>query len=277
MLIKICDMNYIEVTIHVRDKQLQEILVAELSAENYYGFEEQEELFKAYIQQDEFDEEVLKSIMGNHQIVYKLNTIAEQNWNQLWESNFEPITVEDFVGVRAGFHQPIENVQHEIIITPKMSFGTGHHATTWMMMKEMKELDFTGKRVFDFGTGTGILAILAEKLGAAEVLAVDYDDWCISNATENLENNDCGRVTLMKGDTANVLQQFDIILANINRNIIEDNLQYLAKNLVNSGQLLLSGLLTEDETPVIEKLKEYKLNRFNTLHRNGWIAIRCGR
>ena len=128
-------MNYIEVVIHVRDTQLREILIAELSTENYYGLEEGEEFFKAYIKEEEFNEEVLKPILGNHQVVYKLNKIAGQNWNKLWESNFEPITVDDFVGVRASFHQPVENVKHEIIITPKMSFGTGHHATTWMMMK----------------------------------------------------------------------------------------------------------------------------------------------
>ncbi len=268
-------MKYVEVTIHIRNSELQEMLIAQLAAEGYYGFVEEEEIFKAYINEPDFHEGLLKSILGNHQIVYKLNTIEDQNWNQVWESNFEPITVDDFVGVRAEFHQPIENVQHEIIITPKMSFGTGHHATTWMMMKEMQSLDFSGKTVFDFGTGTGILAILAEKLGASEVLAVDYDDWCIENATENLETNDCSKITLMKGDTANVLQQFDIILANINRNIIEDNIQCLAQNLNAGGTLLLSGLLSEDELPIIQQIEAFQLKNIHTLHRSGWIAIRC--
>jgi ribosomal protein L11 methyltransferase len=269
-------MNYIEVTIHIRNKELQEILIAELSLENYYGFEEEEEIFKAFIKEEQFNEDVLKSILANHQLIYKVNTIAEQNWNQLWESNFEPITVDDFVGVRASFHQPIENVQHEIVITPKMSFGTGHHATTWMMMKAMQAIGFNNKTVFDFGTGTGILAILAEKLGASEVLAVDYDDWCIQNATENLETNDCKKIILMKGDTANILQPFDVIVANINRNIIEDNLHYLAKNLQPGGTLLLSGLLKEDEQPILQQLEHYQLKYFQTLHRSGWIAMRCG-
>jgi ribosomal protein L11 methyltransferase len=268
-------MNYIQVTIQTNNIELQEILIAELSSENYYGFEEETESIKAFINQNEFNESILSSILNNHNVGYTLTTIAEQNWNQLWESNFEPITVDDFVGVRASFHQPIENVQHEIIITPKMSFGTGHHATTWMVMKEMQSLEFRAKTVFDFGTGTGILAILAEKLGANEILAVDYDDWCIQNATENLETNDCKKIILMKGDTADVLQQFDIILANINRNIIEDNLQYLAKNLVNNGQLLLSGLLKEDEEPIRQQLEKYNLGYLSTLERSGWIAIRC--
>ena len=268
-------MNYIGVTIRTTDNELKEILVAELSSENYYGFQEEQESLKAFVNEDEFDEEVLRLVLNDHHLNYTINTIAEQNWNQLWESNFEPITVDDFVGVRASFHQPIENVQHEIIITPKMSFGTGHHATTWMMMKEMQSLDFNNKSVFDFGTGTGILAILAEKLGSNEVLAVDYDDWCIQNATENLETNDCKKIILMKGDTANVLQQFDIILANINRNIIEDNFQFLSQNLVKNGQLLISGLLNEDEEPIKQQLDNYKLKHLNTLHRSGWIAIRC--
>ncbi len=268
-------MHYIEVNIQTSDKNLQEILIAQLSSENYYGFEEESNYIKAFINEEDFDEDNLKNILQEHQLTYSINSIADQNWNQLWESNFEPITVDDFVGVRASFHQPIENVQHEIIITPKMSFGTGHHATTWMMMKEMQSLPFNNKSVFDFGTGTGILAILAEKLGANEVLAVDYDDWCIQNATENLETNNCSKTILMKGDTADVLQKFDIILANINRNIIEDNLQYLAKNLINNGSLLLSGLLQEDEEPIIQQLHNYNLTYLNTLHRSGWIAIRC--
>jgi ribosomal protein L11 methyltransferase len=268
-------MNYIEVIINASNKELQEILIAELSQENYYGFEEEEETLKAFIQEEQFNEEVLKSILDDHQVAYKLNTIEEQNWNQLWESNFEPITVDDFVGVRASFHQPIENVQHEIIITPKMSFGTGHHATTWMMMKAMQSLDFSGKSVFDFGTGTGILAILAEKLGASEVLAMDHDDWCIENATENLETNDCRKIILMKGDTANVMQQFDIILANINRNIIEDNLAFLTQNLKPGGTMLLSGLLAEDEQPIRQQIEDFKLTYTNTFSRSGWIAIRC--
>jgi ribosomal protein L11 methyltransferase len=269
-------MNYTEVTIHIRDKQLQEILIAQLSEIGFYGFEEEEDRLKAFINGEEFNEETIKDIFNNNQLIYSVQTIEEQNWNQLWESNFEPITVEDFVGIRASFHQPIENVQHEIIITPKMSFGTGHHATTWMMMKEMNSVNFNNKRVFDFGTGTGILAILAEKLGASEVLAVDYDDWCIQNATENLETNDCKRITLMKGDTANVLQQFDIILANINRNIIEDNMQYLAQNLVKSGQMLLSGLLKDDEAAIKQQLELYNLIYISTLQKDNWICIKCG-
>ncbi|HEX6916183.1 MAG TPA: 50S ribosomal protein L11 methyltransferase [Chitinophagaceae bacterium] len=270
-------MNYIEVIIPVTDTAKREQIIAELSLEGYHGFEETPEYLKAYIGEADYSSAQLQLDMSSLGLDWSVSVIPEQNWNQLWESNFEPVTVEAFAGVRASFHAPLENVEHEIIITPKMSFGTGHHATTWMMMRQMKDIDFRGKSVFDFGTGTGILAILAEKLGASEVLAMDHDDWCIANATENIEINGCSAITLMKGDTADVMKPFDIILANINRNIIEANLQYLAKNLVNNGQLLLSGLLESDEAAIRELLLKYRLKHISTSARSGWIAIRCSR
>jgi len=268
-------MNYVEISVRTADKALQDILIAQLAAVNYYGFAEDDDMFKAYINDADFDELELRSVLGPHGLDYTHATIAEQNWNELWESNFDPITVDDFAGIRAGFHEPLTQVQHEIIITPKMSFGTGHHATTWMMMKEMQGIDFTGKTVFDFGTGTGILAILAEKLGASGVLAIDYDEWCIENAAENLGTNQCKHITIEKGDNADVKQPFDIILANINRNIIEDNIEHLATNLSNNGVLLLSGLLMEDELPIVKQVEALGLKHIHTVNRNGWIAIRC--
>lgn len=268
-------MNYIEVSVNTPDSHLKEILIAQLAAESYSAFEETDEAIKAFIPQQDFREEILQSILSTHQLQYSIQIIEDQNWNKLWENNFEPITVDDFVGVRAAFHQPLQNVQHEIIITPKMSFGTGHHATTWMMMKAMQSLSFTNKAVFDFGTGTGILSILAEKLGASEMLAVDYDDWCIQNACENMEINDCHSITIMKADTANVLQQFDIILANINRNIIEQNISYIAQNLKAGGTGLFSGLLKEDEADMLNLFSTYNLRIINLLYKEGWICMRC--
>ncbi len=134
---------------------------------------------------------MLNDLTSSLQLSFSKTIIEETNWNQVWESNFDPVIVDDFVAVRAHFHEPIKNVQHEIVITPKMSFGTGHHATTYMMMQQMRELDFAGKNVFDFGTGTGVLAILAEKLGAQKVIAIDNDDWSIENADENVKRNNC--------------------------------------------------------------------------------------
>ncbi len=147
--------------------------------------------------------------------------IEKQNWNALWESNFEPVQVDDFVGVRAGFHAPFGGVvEHDIVITPKMSFGTGHHGTTYCVMQLMRGIDFANKSVFDFGTGTGILAILAQKLGAGPVLAVDNDDWCIENASENIIVNNTQSIEIEKVNDANLNKKFNIIIANINKNII---------------------------------------------------------
>ena len=131
------------------------------------------------------------TVLSHFKFIFKETLIPEANWNQVWESNFDPVIVDDFVAIRADFHEPVKGVSLEIIITPKMSFGTGHHATTYMMIEQMRELDFTGKSVFDFGTGTGVLAILAEKLGANKVIAVDNDEWSIENAEENFEKNNC--------------------------------------------------------------------------------------
>lgn len=266
-------MNHIEIAIAVADEEVKEILLAQLSAEGFEGFAEEEGLLKAYIPEEQFNAEVLVPIITEKGLTYAQQTVPAQNWNAVWESNFQPITVDDFVGVRADFHAPIDDVAYELVITPKMSFGTGHHATTWMMMQAMRNISFAGKTVFDFGTGTGILAILAEKLGAASVLAVDHDDWCIRNSTENLEMNGCSVVTLMRGDTANVMQQFDVVLANINRNIIEDNFDNLMADLAPGGVLLLSGLLEADEPAIMQLAAAQPLAHQQTFRRSGWIAM----
>jgi len=183
--------NYIELTISAEDESTRELLIAQLSAIGYEGFEESDAGLKAYIPEANYSEIELDNLVNQYQFIYSKSIIKKQNWNEVWESNFEPVQVDDFVGVRAGFHPPFKNVAHEIVITPKMSFGTGHHATTYSVMQMMRSLDCTGRSVLDFGTGTGILAILAEKLGATKILAVDNDDWCIKNASENTSINEC--------------------------------------------------------------------------------------
>ena len=160
------------------------------------------------------------------------------------------------------------------MITPKMSFGTGHHATTFMMIQQMREIDFTGKTVFDFGTGTGILAILAEKLGASKIVAVDYDEWSIANAEENLVRNKCSKVGLKKADTAAGEEQYDIILANINKNVILDNFSSLVKKLSHPGILLFSGLLEGDENDITTAASKSALRFSVKSSRNNWIALR---
>jgi ribosomal protein L11 methyltransferase len=266
--------NHIELTFDVTDPELQQVLIAKLAEEGFEGFEETEGCLKAFIPEPDYVEATVSAIAAEHQVAFSTAVIEAQNWNAVWESNFDPVIVDDFVAIRAGFHQPVKGVELEIVITPKMSFGTGHHATTFMMMRQMRLLDFPGKVVFDFGTGTGVLAILAEKLGAASVYAIDYDEWSIDNAQENCSNNACKLVTLEQADTAANAPQSDIILANINKNVILDNLTHLKNGLKPGGILLLSGLLTTDEADILEAAQLLGLELTGKEELNKWICLR---
>lgn len=250
------------------------MLIAQLSEMNFEGFEETETRLKAFIPLTEYNETAVEETAKHHQLSFNKTIIEETNWNQLWESNFDPVIVDDFVAVRADFHEPVKGVEHEIIVTPKMSFGTGHHATTYMMMQQMRQIDFSNKTVFDFGTGTGILAILAEKLGAKKVLAIDNDDWSIENALENTSRNNCSAISLEKADSADVDNSFDIILANINKHVILDNFPMLVRQLASGGILLLSGLLPEDQDDIFHRNDEYSLQLIQTDVRANWLCIK---
>jgi ribosomal protein L11 methyltransferase len=184
--------------------------------------------------------------------------------------------VDDFVAIRAEFHEPVNGVEFEIVITPKMSFGTGHHATTFMMLRQMRLLDFNNKKVVDFGTGTGVLAILAEKMGAAEITGIDYDDWSIENATENCQHNQCSRIRLHQSDNAAGIEKADIILANINKNVILDNLAHLKNALNDGGVLLLSGLLITDEEDIVNTANPLSLRLTGKEVKNNWICLAMG-
>jgi len=267
-------MNHYQIIIPVTEESIRDILVAQLAELGFEGFEESETALYAYIEEGIFDEKELKQIIEQLSLTYSKSIIKKENWNAVWESNFEPVLVDDFVGVRAGFHAPLTDVEHEIVITPKMSFGTGHHATTYSVMQLMREIDFKGKSVFDFGTGTGILAILAEKLGATEILAVDHDDWCVENASENTLINNCQYVDIQKNDTASVDKAYQVVIANINKNIILDNLAYLSASVVPEGEIILSGLLTDDENDIISACKPLGWQHIKTVQRGAWIAIR---
>ena len=266
-------MNHKEIVISIGEELKREALIAALCEIGYDGFAEESNELKAYIEEEHFDSTLLDNLVAKEGLSFSVNHIQEQNWNQLWESNYEPVVVDDFVAVIADFHESIAGIQHEIRITPKMSFGTGHHATTFMVLKLMSGIDFNGKTVFDFGTGTGILAIMAEKLGAEKILAIDYDNWCIENAAENIERNQSQKIILEKGDTADCNQLFDIQIANINKNIIQDNVEYLSKQGGENALLVLSGLLAEDEADIHQLFTERGWIQQNVLHKNGWIAM----
>lgn len=265
--------NTIQVSIEVSNNQLKEELIALLSALNFDAFEEKEDELLGFLQQENFNLETVTSVLSTYNVPFNVTTIEAQNWNAVWESNFQPVLVGNFCAIRAHFHPTFPNVQHEILITPKMSFGTGHHATTYMMISQMAKLDFKDKRVADFGTGTGILAILAEKLGSKFIWATDHDEWSIDNSKENIEKNGCKNITVEKMEGFHTDQKFNIILANINKNIILENLDDLLLGLNKNGQILFSGLLKEDEREVIEIVKNKGLKSISTVERNNWICL----
>ena len=231
----------------------------------------------AYIPVSQFDESFLESISEEYNIKYQTSIIPKQNWNQVWESNFEPVIIHDYCTIRASFHDIKVNTKYDIIVTPKMSFGTGHHATTQLMMLLMKNIPFEGLKVVDFGTGTGVLAILAEKLGAKTIIAIDNDEWAVTNAKENAENNGCNTIHVSKASINEIeFEKVDIILANINRHILIMYMQELANRLSIAGNLLISGLLKEDKEIILESVENVCLKLKEIKEQNNWIAMRLG-
>jgi ribosomal protein L11 methyltransferase len=248
-------------------------LIALLADAGFTGFEEEETALTACIEEKDFNQETLDSVLQLIQSTYSMSIIEDQNWNAEWESSFDPIMVNGFVAIRAAFHQPVKNVTHEIIITPKMSFGTGHHATTHMMIEQMQALDFAGKTVVDYGTGTGVLAILAEKMGATRIDAIDYDDWSIENAMENAAANACTGINLIKNNTLTAGKVYDIVLANINLQVILQNMQAIKPASAQGSYILLSGFMTADEAVICKALMDTGIQPVRTLQKSGWLCI----
>ncbi len=266
-------MNYLRFEFEITNAVENEILIALLTNAGFESFEEGEKILKAFIKEKEFIKESLSEILKIVPVNYITTTIPPQNWNAQWESSFEPVIVNDFAAVRAAFHLPIKNVQHEIIITPKMSFGTGHHATTYLMIEQMALLNFAGKTVLDFGTGTAVLSILAEKMGAAAIDAIDNDEWSIENSIENIAANNCTKIKLHKTDAISSTKVYDIILANINLNVILSNLPAIATVSKKDTLILLSGFLKNDEPAVLAELSKYGAIHLKTLQKGEWICV----
>jgi ribosomal protein L11 methyltransferase len=243
-------MDYLEFKINCLD-EFREILIAELSEIGFDSFLETEEGIDAYTLQESFGREAFDAIIARYaaetQLKVSEGILPKVNWNEEWEKNYDPIPVDDLVYVRASFHAPVAGFKHEIVINPKMSFGTGHHATTYQMLRHQGKINHQGKRVLDVGSGTGILAIMAAILGASSVEAFDIDDWCVDNGNENFALN---QVNIQMGlgtiREVNPQGKFDIVLANINKNVLLDEMSIYANLLVDKGYLLLSGFYTED-------------------------------
>ena len=204
---------------------------------------------------------------------YSLSVIKNENWNSIWENSFNPVIIENFVAIRANFHESIKDVAYEIVITPKMSFGTGHHATTCLMLESLQQYGCGRKKLADFGTGTGILAILAEKMDAEKVLAIDYDDWSIENASENIERNKCRKIQLIKEDHFPVGEKWDMILANVNLRVILANMESFHLNLNNGGLLIISGILQEDKNEVESLAFSHSFLTDSIRQKNNWLCM----
>ncbi len=255
-----------------------DILIAELGEEGFESFVETVEGLSAYIQKKDWNEHILENIQilasKEFEISYTFEEIAPTNWNKTWEQNFKPITVDNVCSIRAPFHEK-PNTLYDIVIEPKMSFGTGHHETTKMMVQHILKNDFTNKSVLDMGCGTGILAILAEMKGAKPIDAIDYDNWCYLNSLENVERNECKHITVLEGDATLLKHRtYDIILANINRNILLKDIKIYAGCLNKNGMLFLSGFYREDIPVIEEECQKYMLKLVEVIEENLWVALK---
>ena len=275
-------MNYIEYDFTVSPTEMgAEILMAELAEVGFDSFEDTPTGIKAYIPKDSWNEQILQDIylLSNPEftISYQITEIEQVNWNEEWEKNFSPIVVEDLCTVRANFH-PVPNTRYDIVITPKMSFGTGHHETTYMMLQQLLPLSLEGTKVLDMGCGTGILAIMAALRGARDITAIDIDPWCVENATENVQQNNCSFITIKEGDVSLIAgEQYNLILANINRNILLSDIPAYTQALLPQGLLLVSGFYEEDLPAIKEKCQEVGLTYLSHIERNRWVSAKFQR
>jgi ribosomal protein L11 methyltransferase len=270
---------YLAYHFSVEPKELgSEILIAELGEKPFESFIETDNGFSAYIQKELRTEDILNDIYLLSSPEFTISFIVEEieqvNWNEEWEKNFEPIDVDGKCHVRAPFH-PKTNAEFDIVIEPKMSFGTGHHETTHMMIQHLLETDITNKKTLDMGCGTSILAILAEMKGAKPIDAIDIDNWCYLNSIENAERNNCHEITVYEGD-ANLLKDknYDVIIANINRNILLNDMQQYVDSLKKDGILLLSGFYNEDIPFIDASCTEKGLTFVKKFERNNWVSLK---
>ena len=255
-----------------------EILIAELGEKAFESFIETETGISAFVQKDLWDTNILEDIQilsnPEFKIEYTFEEIEQVNWNEEWEKNFEPIDVDGKCHVRAPFHEKT-NAEFDIVIEPKMSFGTGHHETTHMMIQHLLETDLVGKKTLDMGCGTAILAILAEMKGAQPIDAIDIDNWCYLNSIENAERNNCKHISVYEGE-ASLLKgkKYDVIIANINRNILLNDMQQYVDCLNKNGILFLSGFYTEDIPAISESCTSKGLTYVKQFERNNWVALK---
>ena len=267
-------MDYRELRIDVKSGEKRDMILARLSDEGFESFVEENDLLLAYIPLNLFKRERTGSILREFDVSWQSSVIMEQNWNEEWEKHYDPVLISEKCYIRAPFHPPLKGIQFDIIIEPKMSFGTAHHETTALMVKLMMESGFNGKKVLDMGCGTGVLAILARDLGSAEVVAVDNDEWAYRNCIENIMRNKADKIRVELGDVGTVNdERFDVILANINRNVLLGDLSDYSR-LISGGELLLSGFYKEDVPSIIEKAESSGFKFLTMKSENNWVAMK---
>ncbi len=266
-------MNYVKLIFELKNSDEADIVSALLADFLCQGFEEHDTQLFAFFNEAEFDQTAIDEVLLPFGYVYQTELVPHINWNAQWESNFEPIRINDDVGVRAGFHPAFTDCRYDIVITPKMSFGTGHHETTRMMLEFACETDFEGKSVLDFGCGTGVLAILAHLKGAHPVLGIDNDDWSIENARENCDRNDGASIEISGTDIQAIDRSFDIILANINLNVLLETLPALRKLLHPHGHIFLSGILISDIPKLSECFTGLGFTLQSQKQKKEWVAL----
>lgn len=271
-------MNYIQYSFSIEPVEPgSDILIALLADLGFESFTQNETGVEAYIQEEIENEGLVKELnFEDFTFSYTRTTIPKTNWNEEWEKNFSPVYVDDLVCIRAHFHPAAQHIKHDIVITPKMSFGTGHHDTTWLVSKTMFSIPFTNTHILDMGCGTGILALLAKQLGATKLLGIDIDDWSIENSIENAAINNATDIEFKKGD-ASLLPKtdtFDIILANINKNVLKKDMTSYFNCLKKEGYLLLSGFFTTDVEELKQLAQSIGFTFIESYNKNEWAVIK---
>jgi len=271
-------MNYIHCQFTLSEPiPWSEILITYLAEIEFESFEQTENRVEAYIQKPLFDENKVKEVLSTIQteLEFSFTEIEDENWNAQWESSFSPIYIDKNCIIRAPFHEKEDGFKQEIIINPQMSFGTGHHQTTYLIMSEMFGIDFENKSVLDMGSGTGILAILAEKLGCKEAVAIDIDEWAYKNTIDNLELNDCKIIRVEEGgaELLTELEKYDIVLANINRNILTNDMHKYIASMKPNSTIYMSGFYTSDVDILTETANKNGLEYINQQELEGWAMV----
>ena len=273
-------MNYFEVDFKIKDLiPNRDILTYKLGEVDFESFTEEDYGLKAYIQESlykkESVEEIVSELSNLTEISFSTKLIQDENWNKTWEENFDPIYVDNKCVIRAPFHQIEKAFEYDIIIEPQMSFGTGHHETTYLIVRSLLEMELSNKRLLDMGCGTGVLAILAEKLGAKSIQAIDIDEWAYNNTLQNIELNNAKEISTFLGGAEQISREsFDVIIANINKNILIKDMECYAKSLKLNGYLLLSGFFTTDVNDLTKVANSLGMEVVSQIEKNTWAVLK---